>query len=653
MAQASSETGNGMDERVTAEDDGSEVLNIARERYTEGVDGDDENRQAAADDLKFLAGEQWDSATKQEREEAGRPCLTINQMPKFLAQVEGDIRMNRPGIKVRPVENADDASADVFEGLIRSIEDGSDAQSAYASAGISAAACGMGHFRLVLEEPDDEAFDLEVRIRRIANPFAVVWDPVSLHPTKEDARYCFVTDKMSREEFEAKYGDVAADDYYSEHEPDDGWRDSDTVTVAEYWVRDRVKKVLVQVPDPVQGYQTLSLTKEEHEELVGAGIPVLKEREVMVPRVVSYVLTGNDVLEGPIEWPGKRIPIFPVFGRETHVGDRVVRAGVIRNAKDSQRLFNYMRSASAEMIALAPKAPVMVTAKMVAGREAEWDKSHTDNRPYLTYNADPQAPQGPQRQMPPPVQAALLQESALASEDMKATTGIYDAALGARSNETSGVAIRQRQMESDVGSYVFQDNLNRAVRACGAEMVRIIPKVYSGERQIRILGADMTPKIIAVNQQGGVDLGRGKHDVSISTGPGFSTRRQEAAQLFTDLISSSPQGLMLFGDIWAANLDVPGAEELKERLQMMMQAQQQPQEPGPSEQMDMAKSAADLEGKQLINAQRKFDLAQDVGQLQQVVQQTVLQTLAAMQGQAIQATPGMGAAPAPGWQPGR
>ena len=636
------------------EDD--ELVDVARKRYSEATSSDKENNELALDDLRFLAGEQWDAQTKQEREDAGRPCLTINRLPTFLAQIEGDMRLNRPSVKVRPVENADEETADVIEGMIRSIEDGSDAQSVYSSAGVSAAACGRGHFRLVLEEPDDETFEADIRIKRITNPFAVIWDPMATHPVKADARYCFVVDRMAREDFKEAYPNASEDDYYSEHNPDEGWRDEDSVTIAEYWCVKHETKMLVEVPDPEQAgqYTTLSLDDAEYAELKStfemSGHQIRRERKANVPKVVSYILSGSEVLAGPVEWPGKRIPIFPVWGREIHVGDRVVQSGMIRYAKDSQRLFNYMRSASAEMIGLAPKSPYLVTSKMVAGHEADWDKANTENRMYLTYTPDAQAPGGPQRQQPPMVQSALLQESALASDDLKSTTGMYDAALGNRSNETSGIAIQQRQRESDVGSYVFQDNLNRAVRACGSEMVAIIPKVYTTERQVRILGKDMSAKVVKVNS-GSLDLGRGKYDVSISTGPGFSTQRQEASDLFTRVIQGNPQAMMMFGDIWASSLDVPGADELKERFDELRQPQQQA--PDPKDQLDAAKGQAELEGKQLLNAQRKFDLSKDVGELQQVIQQTVMQTLAAAAQQGFQPTPQANAAPsAPGGQPG-
>lgn len=584
--------------------DQDELLKVARERFTEALSVDRDNREQAVDDLQFLAGEQWPEEVKKAREDAERPCLTINRLPQFVAQIEGDIRLNRPSIRVRPVEDADDAVADVYEGLIRSIEDHSDATGAYASAAVSAAQCGMGHFRLKLENADDETFNIDIRIRRIVNPLAIVWDPASEDPMQGDARYCFVVDKMSRDAFEEEYPNATVDEVFSEAFGDEHWNYEDTVTVAEYWTCETEMRRLVLVPNPMapgdpSQFQTYEVTEEQYAQLEAQGM-ILATRMVPRKQVKMWLTTGNTILSGPHVWPGKRIPIFSVWGREIHIGERTVRKGLITDAKDSQRLFNYMRSASAEMLALAPKAPWLVTDKNIEGREDEWAEANTSNAPYLTFSPDGRAPAFPRREAPPPVQSALLQESALASDDMKSTTGIYDAALGARSNETSGVAIRQRQQESDVGAYVFQDNLRRAVRACGSEIVALIPTIYDAPRTIRILGADEAPKVAQINQPNGVDLTRGKFDVTVEAGPSFSTKRQEAAELLTQVVQSNGDAFLMFGDIWARNLDVPGADELKERLEMLVQQRMQAGQPDPQQaQMAMMSMMQQLERGQM------------------------------------------------------
>ena len=226
-------------------DDEAAFLEEARERYQQGVDYDKDNRDAGIDDQKFIAGDQWDSEARRAR--AGRPCLTINRLPQFVAQVVGDIRINRPAIRVRPAEDADKKLAETREGIIRAIERQSDAQGVYASAGQAQVGCGIGNFKVALDYAADDVFDRDIVIRDIPNPFAVVWDHLSTEPTGKDARYCFVTEEVDRKEFEAVYGTVPVNEVGSSTTLSD-WSAKDVVRVAEYWIVKKTPVDLAQLP---------------------------------------------------------------------------------------------------------------------------------------------------------------------------------------------------------------------------------------------------------------------------------------------------------------------------------------------------------------------------------------------------------------------
>jgi hypothetical protein len=179
---------------------------------------------------------------------------------------------------------------------------------------------------------------------------------------------------------------------------------------------------------------------------------------------------------------------------------------------------------------------------------------------------------------------------------MKAIIGIYDASLGARSNETSGKAIMARQREGDVATFHFIDNLARAIRHTGRILIDLIPKVYNAERVIRVLGEDGSPRSVQVNsgqpqpvlgpdgkpqedEQGQVmmalhDLTVGKYDLTVTTGPSFTTRREEAAMQMTEFVRAFPAAAPVIGDLLAQNLDWPGADEIAERLKSINPALQ-------------------------------------------------------------------------------
>ena len=547
-----------------------ELLKEARDRFDRAWEDDHWNREEALDDLEFLAGEQWPDSVRQERETEKRPILTINRMPQFLRQVTGDIRKTNPAISVGPADGeADTETAEIIEGLTRHIEHQSDATTIYEQTAESAAACGMGWFR-VLTDYVPGAFDQEILIERIANPFAVYVDPEARDPTRKDARWMFVIDRMDKDEFKAEFPGKDMEGWESTGHPEylTHWYDGERALIAEYFCKKPVKKTIGLLDDG----RIIDMKSP------GAALRNVKRtREVEDDEVHWYKISGKEVLAGPVVLPTRFIPVIAVMGEEINIGERVVRSSVIRYAKDAQRLYNYWRSAQTELIALQPKAPYLVTPKQIENLESYWETANTSNRPFLPHNPDPQAPP-PQRMTPPVPSQGMMQEIALAADDMKATTGIYDAALGERSNETSGVGIAQRQLESDISTSIYVDNLSKSIAQCGRVIVDMIPKVYDTTRQIRIIGVDEAEKIVAINDPvmtpfGAVhlnDLSRGKYDVRITTGPNYSTKRQEAAQAQIEFIRAVPSVAGVVMDLIARNMDWPGAEQFADRLEKIL-----------------------------------------------------------------------------------
>lgn len=546
--------------------DDADFLRIARERLDEAERADQENRERAENDLIFLTGEQWPEEVRSAREKEGKPCLTINGLPQFVRQVTGQIRQLNPAVRVVAADNqATDDVAEVIGGLIKQIENQADASSIYERAAETAAACGIGHFRVRSEYMDGETFDQELLIEPIHNPFSVFWDPMAKHPTRKDAQWCFIAEEMRLDDFKKAYPRADTSSVTGENRPDNvhRWFTQDTVVVAEYFhvEHDEVTIGLMRdgtvVPNPV------------------AAMDITKKRTIKKPRVMWCKITGQEVLEGPTEIPSPWIPVFSVTGEEWHLGEEMYRSSVIRFAKDPQQLYNYSRSAHAETVALQPKAPYIVTTNEIAGLETFWNQANQSNRPYLPFIPDPaMGGQRPERAAPPQLSSGLLQEITLAGEDMKRTTGIYDASLGAKSNETSGVAIEARQQESQLGSSIYADNMVKAIHQCGKVMVAMIPKIYDTQRVIRILGDDDQEKAEMINavmmtQDGPVavnDMTVGKYDVRISVGPSYDTKRAEARDGMMEFLRVYPAAAQVTADLVAKSQDWPDADKFSDRL---------------------------------------------------------------------------------------
>lgn len=560
------------DKRTPKED----IITTARNALEAAWQHEKENREAAAVDLAFLAGDQWPDRVRREREAEGRPMLTINRLPQFLRQVTNDIRQADIAIKASPVDDRSDPQlAKVYNGLLRQIQYASNAHHVFSTAAEHQSSCGIGWFRVTTDYADDSAFDQEIKLEGIPHPLSVYCDPAAVRPDRSDAEWIIVTEMIPRDTFKSRFPDAAPNDV---DRPSDGsssrlyWTTADAVRVCEYWCKKPYTKTL----GLTELGETIDLTNIKPADR--AFLPrIVRERKQTCYKVEQYLISGTDVLEGPNEWPGKFIPLVPVIGAEIPLDQKIYRYGLIRFARDPQQLYNYYRTGVAEMMALAPKSPYLVTTEMLSDPAIKriWDTANRQNRPYLPYKPDPNAPSGPKREHPPEMPSALMQEAQVASEDMKATTGIHDASLGARSNETSGRAILARQREGDIANYHFADNLEQSLQYAGRIIIDLIPKIYDNERVLRIMGDDDAEEFVPINKammgMDGMpillnDLSQARFDVRVTIGPSYSTRRMETADAMLQFMQVVPAAAQVAPDLVAKALDFPGAEEVAKRL---------------------------------------------------------------------------------------
>jgi hypothetical protein len=576
-----------------------EILTVARSRMKTAMAAFSQTREDELDDLRFYAGSpdnqwQWPADVLQTRGAVqgqtinARPCLTINKLPQHVHQVTNEQRMNRPGIKVIPADDkADVDMADVFNGVIRHIEYISDADVAYDTACENQVSYGEGYIRVLTEYCDEDTFDQDIKIGRIRNSFSVYMDPLIQDPTGADAKWCFVTEDLPKAEYERLYPDAAPISTLMSLGVGDQsiaqWIGENTIRIAEYFYVEYEKQTLNLYP----GNQTaFSGTPEDKTMRMMFGKPI-RSREADRKKVKWCKINGYDILEER-DWAGAYIPVVRVVGNEFEVDGQMYVSGLVRNAKDAQRMYNYWVSQEAEMLALAPKAPFIGYGGQFEGYEQQWKTANTNNWPYLEVNPDVTDGQGavlplPQRAQPPMASSGLLQAKAGAAEDIKSATGQYNASLGMTSNERSGKAILARQREGDIGTYHYVDNLARAIRHIGRQLVDLIPKIYDTERIARIIGEDGEPDTVKMNpmqdepvkrivdQEGNLiekiyNPGVGKYDVRVITGPGYATKRQEALESMAQLLQGNPQLWQVAGDLFVKNMDWPGAQDLAKRF---------------------------------------------------------------------------------------
>lgn len=604
------------------------IVQQAQKRFKRCQEVEDEFRKRFVEDVRFANGDadngwQWDEAMSQRRKMMGRPCLTINKVRQHCLQIINDAKQNKPSVKVLPIDgNADVQIAKILDGIIRHIEYNSHAEIAYDTATEFAVQGGIGYWRIVTEYAHDGSFDQEIFIRRVKNPQSVYLDPDIQSGDGADAKFGFVFEDMSREEFEAAYpGEVAGELVFPSEGQGNAWLGKDRVRVAEYFTKGSKNDTLIA--HPLRGPVLLSKLDDDERKAVEADESI-KRRTVEQPTITWYKIAGDKVIDQR-EWPGRYIPIVRVIGEEIDIDGKVERKGHVRPLKDPQRMYNFMSSAQTEFIALQTKTPYVAAAEAIEGYEGMWANANHENAAYLPYNSrDEQGNEipRPQREQPPVGAQAYLTAMQTAQQELMMASGQYQENFGQQSNADAGVAIQARQRQGDKATYHFIDNLARAIRFTGRILVDLIPKVYDTARVLRIVGEDGCEQFAQIDpdqQHPVVDAatgqpfqadpntqssqlqatqliynpGIGRYDVTVEVGPSFETRRAEAFHALSQIIGQNEDLMNKVGDLLFKAADFPMAQDVAERLRRAIPPALLGDGPSPAEQ-DMQQKIAHM-----------------------------------------------------------
>lgn len=543
-----------------------DILSEAKDLYSRTTDAWGEIYEAAQQDLIFLSdmpGAQWDGKAYENRKKKGRPALSLDQLDKFINQVVNDEKMSTPTINIIP--DGDESSkedAEIFQGIIRNIEYQSDADTAYDTGAESAVKCSIGFIK-VDHDYEDDGFTQRLIIKRCVNPFAYYIDPDSVHVDGSDAMFAFELEQLTVKKFKELYPEQKTVPFTDDPLVQGKSSDEDMITIVQYYKVKETPRNIGQLPDgSIEDVQD--------------GIPYLKTRKITDRTICRYKMSGDAILE-ETTFPGRYIPIIPVYGKEMWRDGKRFLHSLIRKAKSGQQLFNMWKSLETEILMRQPRANFIGPAAAVGDRINDW--KNPEDVAYLAYQHldDQGQPIPPPQQMNPPQFPAGVDAAAQgAVQAIKDSMGIYDASLGMRSNETSGVAIQRRQQEGDVATFHFSDNRVKSITQVGRVLVFAIPEVYDTPRILQMIDNEENPKLIGINgqmvegQEQPVDLSKGKYTVKVTTGASFLTRRQATADFMQNAIQADPELIKVVGDLWFENLDMPGAQEIANRLKKTM-----------------------------------------------------------------------------------
>lgn len=568
----------------------------AKERIEEAKEYNRDQHQRIKEDLRFSNPsdpQQWRDDDQTLRQ--GRPTLTMDRTNQFISQVVNDARQNNPGMEVIGVDSkADPKVAETIGGVVRHIEYRSKAAQAYDMGIELTARCGQGWLRAIPELVDEETNEHEIRILRVTDPTAAGLDPNSIEADGSDAKWGYVETRLTERVFKATYPKANQVPF------GDTWNADGIVSLAEYFeiesYSEQVEENEIVIPHPAGGQ--IAITEDDFWALtqrmgskppvISAGVKVTKRKG---KRVLWQKMSGAEILDESL-FPGELLPVVPILGYELWVDGKRYVCGLTRRLMDGQRLHNYQMSAVAEFLSTQPKAPFIVPAEAIEGYENDWKKLNKGNPSYLPYNAyevDTDRPiPAPSRISPPTMPGAYAQMAQFAVQEMEASVGMYKANLGQQGNETSGRAIRARQMEGDTATYHFIDNLGRSIEQLGRVIVGMIPLVYDTERIKHIIGVNGERSMVKINpdlKQGAkldqkgkvveINPNVGKYDVRVKAGPSYTSQREETAQQLADMIQAQPQLAPVLGPMWARMKDMPESDRIARLLLAMAPPQVQ------------------------------------------------------------------------------
>jgi hypothetical protein len=580
-----------MDERVT-EINKTESHRTARERYDEEVRRLDTEYRLMHDDYCFalnIDNCQWDEHVRSAREDSTnpRPCLTVNKIPEKIDAAEGAFRELSPSYKLRPMDSIKDPGlVNIITGIVKHIESNSNARSIYNSSYSTKSYSGIGGWRIDIVNDENDPFVKNIHLNHIADPFSVRWDPFSTNPFKLDARYVFISSTIPKDTFLKKWP-KATPISFEDSNINSRWTSENSITVVEYWWKELTPVNYIRITREGRITATESDKMLPTDKIYPDKNGMRQEKTVLKNKIFYGKLTHNEFIEGPFEWPIELFPIIHDPGKTNFIEGLNRSRSIHRHAKDGQMMYNYWVSTATEQVGMAPKAPHYVTPDQIEGYEHMWDTANTKNWPYLPFNPDPLNPGPPSRVQPPAASSAYATELTRLNNDIMSAIGIYEAQLGARGPEVTGIAVEARQRQGALGTYIYTSNFQQALTNSLKVIVSLIPHIYDSERILRIHGVDNKEEVIALNapidiiQQLGLNpdlhiqgqdglFNRmteiGKFDVVVDIGPAHATQRKESLNQLIELITRVPSIGPYMVDLIAGNIDSSFSEELAARL---------------------------------------------------------------------------------------
>lgn len=609
-------------------------LKPIRERFEKIAELREKDFKRYRDDIHFLLIDHWPADVRSQRDQDKRLTLQVDKLLQYQHQVVNDSRMNRPQIKVTPISGGAKETAEVFDGLIRHIQDSSSADLAYDTALECATGGGFGFIRVLHERANQNSADpehallQEIVIKAVPNPLQVYFGSYK-EPDGSDVAEVFICEDVPKAEFEEEWPDADTSSWSTEGQKYGEWIGENVRVCERFWLEKKDRLLNILEDGSVIGDDDYQSAKAQLPQ--GIKMPAITDQRVVKMNVVKWAkFCGSCYLEEEQDTIWTWIPVVPVWGNVENINGEVRHVSMFHRSKDAQLLYDYSRSAFAEAVGQTPDSPMVAAAGQVDDYLDEWDGTrHVKVKRYTPQDVSGSAVPPPHREQPPNLPTGFAQDMQFSEHDIQGALGMYQASLGRQGNATSGIQEREQARKGDVSTFHYHDNLARALKQIGRLCVHAVPKVYDTKREIRILGVDGTADMAQIDPQSQqpfqkvgprsiYNLSLGTYGVAVVVGPSFQTKRMETAVQLGEIAARDPNFMMAYGDLYWKAQDTPFADEFSKRAKLLLPPVVQQAEKDEGQHPEVA--AAQAQAQQAI-AQRDQVLQGMQGELQKATQE--------------------------------
>ena len=541
-----------------------ELMKLHDKAYDSGYD----TRLKAADDMVFAWITQWDDTYLSQSDIGYRGEFNI--LRKAMRQILTDLILNPVQVDFDPVDATDDSGADLMDGMYRADMRNNTSLEAKKNANQEATVCGVGAWEIRAEwkvnNPDDDRQGIKRWPLYEANN-NVMWDPNAKLIDKSDAKYVSCLVSYSEDGYKDLREELTGE---SEENGDSSFKfpemsytfpwisETNKIYVTRFFHRE-LKKVKHFIF--VDGFGTVkSVAEHEMDDkedfLADNGYDLTDERTINRYVVTRYIASGGEILEAVVI-AGEHIPIVPQYGERQFVEGEEHYEGIVRLAKDPQRLRNFQLSYLADIVSMSPREKPIFTAEQIQGFEDMYEQSGADNNlPYLLQNATDANGQplpvgavgGIKAPDVPPALMMSIAESRAAVDDV-AGAGLPQDITDI---DLSGKAVQALQKRMALQSYTYQDNHKFAMRRDGEIYASMARDIHDVQQEVTLVKVDGTKSKETINKEEmnydtfereiSNDISKMNFDVYASIGPSFESVKEQNKEELKELINGVPAG---------------------------------------------------------------------------------------------------------------